>query len=123
MIRKTMVLGTLLAGLTAAPAMAQQNYIGNVVGGGVARMVGGGAEAQVVYDQVTQAQAPRLAKANGRQDGGWTVQYLEPVPAPTGQGMIAHLVGGGQDAQVVFEVPAGAPQTHLATAPVGAPRS
>lgn len=121
MIRKTMVLGALLAGLTAAPAFAQQ-YGNDVVGGGIARMVGGGENTEVVYDQVMQAQAPRLARATG-SPSGWTVEYLEPVPAPTGRGMVAHVEGGGENAQVVFEAPAGAPQTNFAGAAVGAPRS
>ena len=121
MIRKTMVLGALLAGLSAAPALAQQ-YGSDVVGGGIARMVGGGENAEVVYEQVTHAQAPRLARATG-SPSGWTVQYLEPVPVPTERGMVAHVEGGGENAQLVFEAPAGAPQTNFASAPVGAPRS
>lgn len=121
MIRKTMVLGALLAGLSAAPALAQQ-YGSDVVGGGIARMVGGGENTEVVYEQVTHAQAPRLARATG-SPSGWTVEYLEPEPARTGPGMVAHLAGGGENAQLVFEAPAGAPQTSFAAAPVGAPRS
>src|SRR5690242_12561002 len=121
MIRKTMVLGALLAGLTAAPAFAQQ-YSGDVVGGGISRMVGGGENTEVVYEQVTHAQPPRLAHATG-SPSGWTVKYLEPEPARTGHGMVAHMEGGGENAQVVFEAPASAPQTNFASTPVGAPRS
>ena len=81
---------------------------GNVVGGGVATLSGGGDNATVTYSaggagggMAFHAQAPRLARArNGQGNGGLSVEYLEPETAPPGRE--AWLLGGGDNAEVVY---------------------
>ncbi len=81
---------------------------GNVVGGGVATLSGGGDNATVTYSaggagggMTFHAQAPRLARArNGQGNGGLSVEYLEPETAPPGRE--AWLLGGGDNAEVVY---------------------
>jgi hypothetical protein len=82
---------------------------GNVVGGGGATIVGGGDNTTILYSGTgagpggtIQAQAPRLARArNGYH--GLSVEYLEPETAPPGRE--AWMVGGGDNAQVVYSDP------------------
>jgi hypothetical protein len=86
----------------AAPAT------GNVVGGGAVTIVGGG-DTTILYSgagagagAALRTQAPRLARArNGF--GGVSVEYLEPETAPAGRE--AWMVGGGEDARVVYGDP------------------
>ena len=94
--------------LAAGAAQAQAQYGGNVVGGGGATIAGGGDDMAITYSiggagaggGVLQAQAPRLAQArNGF--GGVSVEYLEPETAPAGRE--AWLVGGGDNAEVVYD--------------------
>ncbi len=49
-----------------------------------------------------QAQVPRLARARNSY-GGVAVEYLEPETAPAGRE--AWVVGGGDNAQVVYSDP------------------
>ena len=80
---------------------------GNVVGGGSATIVGGGDNTAILYSGTgagsgggLQAQAPRLARARNGY-GGVPVDYLEPETASPGRE--AWLVGGGDNAEVVFD--------------------
>jgi hypothetical protein len=84
-----------------------------VVGGGGATLSGGGDKATVTYStggagggSGLQAQAPRLAAVtNGRVGAGSaiSVEYLEPETARAGRE--AWLVGGGDNAAVVYVRP------------------
>lgn len=84
---------------------------GNAVGGGAATIVGGGDDMAILYSGAgagagrggaLQAQAPRLARArNGF--GGVSIDYLEPETAPAGRE--AWMVGGGDNARVVYSDP------------------
>lgn len=87
-----------------APATA-----GNVVGGAAATIAGGGDNLVILYSGTgagpgggLQAQAPRLARARNGY-GGVSVDYLEPETAPPGRE--AWMVGGGDNAQVVYSDP------------------
>ncbi len=88
----------------AAPATA-----GNAVGGGGATIVGGGDNTTILYSGggagtggALQAQPPRLARARNGY-GGVSVDYLEPETARPGRE--AWMVGGGDNAQVVYSDP------------------
>ena len=84
---------------------------GNVVGGGVATITGGGDNTTITYSaggagggMAFHAQAPRLAQArNNAGGGGVSVEYLEPETAPPGRE--AWLLGGGDNAEVVYARP------------------
>jgi hypothetical protein len=89
----------------AVPATA-----GNAVGGGSASIVGGGDNATILYSGggagtgggALQAQPPRLARARNGY-GSLSVDYLEPETASPGRE--AWMVGGGDNAQVVYGDP------------------
>lgn len=88
----------------AAPAAA-----GNIVGGAAASIVGGGDNLVILYSGTgagpggtLRAQPPRLARARNGY-GGVLVDYLEPETAPAGRE--AWMVGGGDNAQVVYGDP------------------
>ena len=90
---------------TGLPALSA----GNTVGGGAAAIVGGGDNMRIVYSGggaglggAVQAQPPRLARARNGY-GGISVEYLEPETAPAGRE--AWLVGGGENAHVVYRRP------------------
>jgi hypothetical protein len=82
---------------------------GGVVGGNAATIVGGGDNLTILYSGTgagpggaLQAQAPRLARARNGY-GGVAVDYLEPETQPAGRE--AWMVGGGDNAQVVYVDP------------------
>ncbi len=82
---------------------------GNVVGGGSATIVGGGDNTTILYSGTgagpggtIQAQAPRLARARNGY-ARISVEYLEPETAPAGRE--AWLLGGGDNAEVVYSRP------------------
>ena len=82
---------------------------GNTVGGGAATIIGGGDNTTVLYSSggagrggASQTQAPRLARARNGY-GGVAVEYLEPETASPGRE--AWMVGGGDNAQVVYSRP------------------
>jgi hypothetical protein len=89
-----------------APSIA-----GNVVGGGVASIAGGGDNQAITYalggagaGQAVLAQPPRLARARNSIGGGsLSVEYLEPETARPGRE--AWLLGGGDNAEVVYRNP------------------
>ena len=96
----------LLTALAAAP-LAAQAETGNVVGGGGATLSGGGDDMRITYStggagagSGVLSQSGRLARFAGSNDG-LQVEYL--APAPAGAGREARLVGGGEDAQVVYK--------------------
>lgn len=86
---------------------------GNVVGGGGATMVGGGDDMVILYSSGgagggsgLRSQTPRLAAVTNGQVGAGSalsVQYMEPETAPPGRE--AWLVGGGDNAEVVYASP------------------
>ena len=82
---------------------------GNAVGGGGATIVGGGDNTTILYSGTgagpggtIQAQPPRLARARNGY-AGLSVEYLEPETASPGRE--AWLLGGGDNAQVVYSDP------------------
>ncbi len=97
----------LLAALAAAPLSARAAEDGNVVGGGSATIVGGGDDMRITYSAAgagggggALAQSRRLAGFAGTDGDGLQVEYLGPAPA--GAGREARLVGGGDNAEVVY---------------------
>ena len=95
----------ILAALASAP-LAARAEAGNVVGGGGATLSGGGDDMRITYSTGgagagggVLSQSGRLARFAGSNDG-LQVEYLTPAPADTGRE--ARLVGGGEDAQVVY---------------------
>ena len=97
----------ILAALAAAP-LAARAEAGNVVGGGGATLVGGGDDMTIAYSTGgagagggVLTQSGRLARFAGSHGGGLLVEYL--AAAPAGAGREARLVGGGEDAQVVYK--------------------
>ena len=79
------------------------------VGGGSATLSGGGDNMAITYSaggagggSALQAQPGRVARfASGQGEGGPRVEYL--TPAPSNPGPQARLVGGGDNAEVVYE--------------------
>jgi hypothetical protein len=99
----------LLAAFAAAPLAARAAEAGNVVGGGSATISGGGDDMRIAYSiggaggggGGVLTQSGRLAGFAGTDGDGLQVAYL--APAPAGAGREAWLVGGGEDAQVVYK--------------------
>ncbi len=96
----------ILAAFAAAP-LAARAEAGNVVGGGGATITGGGDDMRITYSaggagagSGVLTQSGRLAGFAGSHGDGLLVEYL--APAPAGAGREARLVGGGEDAQVVY---------------------
>jgi uncharacterized membrane protein len=120
MIKRTAAFASLFAlALSAGAAQAQAPLdgsaaaiSGNVVGGGSATITGGGDDRTITYSSggagggmTFHAQPPRLARArNNTGGGGVSVEYLEPETAPPGRE--AWLLGGGDNAEVVYARPA-----------------
>jgi len=77
-------------------------------GGNAATIAGGGDNLTILYSGTgagggaLQAQAPRLARARNGY-GGVSVEYMEPETAAAGRE--AWMVGGGENAQVVYSPP------------------
>ena len=108
---------TLIALGTAGAAQAQAPrdgsaaaLAGNVVGGGVATLSGGGDNATVTYStggagggMTFHSQAGRAARFAGTQGDGPVVEYT--APADTNPGREAWLLGGGDNAEVVYSRP------------------
>ncbi len=101
---RTMMLASVVVFGAAGAAMAQDgasSAIGNVVGGGVARVSGGGEDASVAYSARGATQAGRGAQISGGTGDGPEVQYLGPVPAGE-RGRSALLLGSGENATIVY---------------------
>jgi hypothetical protein len=80
---------------------------GNVVGGGVATLSGGGDDATITYSaggagggMTFHSQSGRAARFAGSDGDGPVVQYS--APANTNPGREAWLLGGGDNAEVVY---------------------
>ena len=80
---------------------------GNVVGGGSATISGGGDDMRITYSTGgagggggVLTQSGRLAGFAGTDGDGLQVEYL--AAAPAGAGREAQLVGGGDNAEVVY---------------------
>jgi hypothetical protein len=101
----------LLAALAAAPVAARAEA-GNVVGGGGATLSGGGDTMTITYSTGGAgggggmlSQSGRIARfASGQGEGGPRVEYLTPA-VPADPGREAWLVGGGDNAEVVYASP------------------
>jgi hypothetical protein len=116
MVRNTLF-ATLIALGAAGAAQAQAPrdgsaaaLAGNVVGGGVATLSGGGDNATVTYStggagggMTFHSQAGRAARFAGTQGDGPVVEYS--APADTNPGREAWLLGGGDNAEVVYSRP------------------
>ena len=94
-------LASLFALALAGTAQAYQP-----VGGGSATLAGGGDDMQITYSSggagggmATHSQSGRVARFAGSNDG-LQVEYLTPVAANPGPS--ARLVGGGDNAEVVY---------------------
>ena len=115
MIRSSTAFASLFAlALAAGAAQAQAPrdggaaaLDGNVVGGGVATLSGGGDDATVTYSaggagggMTFHSQAGRAARFAGTDGDGPVVRYSSP--ADTNPGREAWLLGGGDNAEVVY---------------------
>ena len=107
MVRSTAFASLAILAALAASPLAARAETGNVVGGGGATLSGGGDDMRITYStggagagSGVLSQSGRLARFAGSNDG-LQVEYLTPAPAGTGRE--ARLVGGGEDAQVVYK--------------------
>ena len=117
MIRSSTAFASLAAlALAAGAAQAQAPrdgssvVAGNVVGGGIATLSGGGDDATITYSaggagggMAFHAQPGRAARFAGTDGDGPVVQYS--APADTNPGREAWLLGGGDNAEVVYARP------------------
>ena len=108
MIRSTAFASLAVVAALAAAPLAARAEAGGVVGGGGATLSGGGDNMTITYSTGgaggggVLTQSGRLARfADGQGDGGLQVEYLTPAPADPGRE--AWLVGGGDNAEVVFD--------------------
>ena len=97
---------TALASLFAL-ALAGAAQAHSPVGGGSATISGGGDDMAITYStggagggMATHSQSGRLARFTGSSDG-LQVEYLTSAPANPGPS--ARLVGGGDNAEVVYD--------------------
>jgi hypothetical protein len=97
-----------LAALAAAPPAARAEA-GNVVGGGGATMSGGSDNMTITYStggagagSGVLSQSGRLARFAGSHGDGALVEYLTPA-VPADPGREAWLLGGGDNAEVVYD--------------------
>ena len=107
-MKRIAIASLLAAALAAGTAQAQAPLDGNVVGGGVATVAGGGDNMTITYSAggagsgsgALLSQPGRLARFAGSQGDGQVVEYL--TPAPAGAGREAWLLGGGDNAEVIY---------------------
>jgi hypothetical protein len=104
MIRTTSTAALFALALAAGAAHAET---GNIVGGGGGALSGGGDDMAVTYSvggagggSGVLTQSGRLARFAGSSDGT-QLEYL--APAPAGPGREAWMVGGGDNAEVVYD--------------------
>lgn len=97
--------------LATGAAQAQAPLDGNVVGGGSATISGGGDNMTITYSaggagagSALQSQSGRLARFAGSHGDGSLVEYLTPAPTAD-RGREAWMVGGGDNAEVVYVRP------------------
>ena len=115
MMKRTAFASLFAVALAAGAAQAQAPLggsaaaNGNVVGGGAATIEGGGDNMTITYStggagggsSVLLSQPGRLAGFAGGHGDGQLVEYL--TPAPAGPGREAWMVGGGDNAEVVYD--------------------
>ena len=96
-----------LFALALAAGAAQAPLDGNVVGAAAATIAGGGDDMTITYStggagggMASNSQSGRLARFAGNSDGA-QVEYLTSAPANPGPS--ARLVGGGDNAEVVYD--------------------
>jgi hypothetical protein len=77
------------------------------IGGGSATIAGGGDDMRITYatggaggGSALHAQSGRVARFAGGHGDGSLVEYL--TPAPSNPGRVAWMVGGGDNAEVVY---------------------
>jgi hypothetical protein len=99
---------TALASLFAL-ALAGAAHADSVVGGGSATITGGGDDMTITYStggagggDALRSQPGRLARPTGTPTGTG-VEYLEPAPSDPGRE--AWMLGGGDNAEVVYARP------------------
>ncbi len=102
MIRTALAASLFALALAGGTAQAHQP-----IGGGSATISGGGDDLTITYSAggagggtATHSQSARLARFAGSDDG-LQVEYLTSAPANPGPS--ARLVGGGDDAEVVYD--------------------
>jgi hypothetical protein len=119
---RNIIVASLLAIGVAGGAQAQgaasygvtgylSDQVGDVVGGGSATITGGGDNLQITYGVGgaggggSPVQLGRFARALGGAGDGMQVEYLDEAPAGAGPGREAWMVGGGDNAEVVYASP------------------
>ncbi len=110
MIRSTAFASlAVVAALAAAPLAARAAEAGGVVGGGGATLSGGGDNMTITYStggagagSGVLSQSGRLARFAGSHGDGALVEYLTPA-VPADPGREAWLLGGGDNAEVVYD--------------------
>jgi hypothetical protein len=97
------------APLFALALAAGAAHADSTVGGGIATISGGGDDMQITYStggagagSVLLSQPGRLARPTGTPTGTG-VEYLEPAPSDPGRE--AWMLGGGDNAEVVYGRP------------------
>ena len=114
MMKRTALTSLFAVALAAGAAQAQAPLDGsaatngNVVGGGSATLAGGGDDMTITYSAggagggsgVLLSQPGQLARFAGAHGDGQLVEYLSPATA--GAGREAWLLGGGDNAEVVY---------------------
>ena len=100
----------LMAALVMAPVAARAEA-GNVVGGGSATISGGGGDMVITYSTggaggggAVHSPSGRPARFAGSHGDGPLVEYLTRA-VPAGPGREAWLIGGGDNAEVVYVRP------------------
>ena len=106
MVRSTAFASLAILAAFAVAPLAAHAETANVVGGGGATLTGGGDDMRISYNTSgagggsVHAQSGRLARFAGSHGDGQLVEYL--TPAPAGAGREAWLLGGGDNAEVVY---------------------
>ncbi|HYI83790.1 MAG TPA: hypothetical protein VEX11_11340 [Acetobacteraceae bacterium] len=109
---RTALASFLALALAAGAAQAQPRgpLAGNIVGGGDATISGGGDNLTITYNTGgagdgggVMSQPGRFARFAGSHGDGPMVEYSSP--APTNLGREAWLMGGGDNAEVVYVRP------------------
>jgi hypothetical protein len=117
MVRKALfasLIALSVAGAAQAQAPDTTGHVpggGSIVGGGRgATILGGGDNSIILYSQsgaggggAGWAQAGRIARFGSPHGDGPQIEYV--APAPAGMGREARLIGGGDNAEVVYSRP------------------
>jgi hypothetical protein len=108
MVRSTAFASLAVVAALAAVPLAARAETGNVVGGGGATIYGGGDDMVITYSiggagagSGLLTQSGRPARFAGGHGDGPLVEYL--AAAPSDAGREARLVGGGDNAEVVYK--------------------